>query len=313
VLHLLREVVLGERQLGGGERRLLDRGDLVRVVQDRAVGVGADLEAAAVLALVHAHVHVADDRVLDARRGLREPRHRADVDHLMHGRRERDRSAGHMRQARAPHAAGDHDDLGLHVAASGAHAAYAPALDVDAEHLRVGRDGERALPLRLLAHQRPGPKRVDHADPGCIEAAQQDALVDERDELLDLGWADERHRLDAPRLRRRHAPAQLLHALLGARDLEPAALDEDVELLVLAHAVEGQRGHLAGVVDGIDEVRRVSGRPARVGQRALVDQDEIAPAEPREVVDEAVADDAGADDDRSGGARQRACSRLLFH
>ena len=65
VLHLLREVVLGERELGRRERRLLDRGDLVGVVQDRAVRVGADLEPAAVLALVHVRVHVAHDRVLD--------------------------------------------------------------------------------------------------------------------------------------------------------------------------------------------------------------------------------------------------------
>ena len=36
---------------------------------------------------------------------------------------------------------------------------------------------------------------------------------------------------------------------------------------------------------------------AGVRQRALVEQDEVAPAEPREVMDEAVADDAGADDD----------------
>jgi hypothetical protein len=39
VLHLLDEVVLRERQLRGGERGLLDRGDLVGVVQDRPVRV----------------------------------------------------------------------------------------------------------------------------------------------------------------------------------------------------------------------------------------------------------------------------------
>ena len=41
------------------------RRDLVGVERDRAVGVGADLEAGALLALVHVGVHVADDRVLD--------------------------------------------------------------------------------------------------------------------------------------------------------------------------------------------------------------------------------------------------------
>ena len=111
------EVVLGERQLGRRQRRLLDRGDLVGVVQDRAVGVRADLEPAAVLALVHVRVHVAHDRELDRALGAGEVRHRADVDHLVDGRRERDRRAGHARQARAPDAAGDHHDVGLDVAA----------------------------------------------------------------------------------------------------------------------------------------------------------------------------------------------------
>ena len=144
VLHLLHEVVLGEGELGRRERRLLDRGDLVGVVQDRAVGVRADLEAAAVLALVHVRVHVAHDRELDRALGVGEARHRADVDHLVHRGRERDRGAGHARQARAPDAAGDHDDVGLDVAARGAHALDAAALDVDAEHLGVGGHRQRA-------------------------------------------------------------------------------------------------------------------------------------------------------------------------
>ena len=108
VLHLIGEVRLRERELRRGERRLLDRRDLLRVVEDRAVGVGADLEADAVLALVHEHVHVAHDRELDrARRGL-EPRHRADVDHLVHGRasaecarRPSSRAAGSTRRRRS--------------------------------------------------------------------------------------------------------------------------------------------------------------------------------------------------------------------
>ena len=144
VLHLLHEVVLGERELGRRERGLLDGGDLVGVVQDRPVRVGADLEPAAVLALVHVRVHVAHDRVLDRALRVREARHRADVDHLVDGGRERDRRAGHAGEPRAPDAAADHDVLRLDVAARGAHAAHAAALDVDVEHLGVGRHGERA-------------------------------------------------------------------------------------------------------------------------------------------------------------------------
>ena len=41
--------------------------------------------------------------------------------------------------------------------------------------------------------------------------------------------------------------------------------------------------------------------PPGLGSGALVDLDDVAPAEPGEVVHEAVADDAGADHDDAGG------------
>ena len=63
VLELRVEVVLGERQHRRRQRGRRDRRDVVGVHEDRAVGVRADLEAAAVLALVHVGVHVAHDRV----------------------------------------------------------------------------------------------------------------------------------------------------------------------------------------------------------------------------------------------------------
>ena len=107
--------------------------------------------------------------------------------------------------------------------------------------------------------------------------------------------------LDAPGLGRGHPAAQLLHPLLGARDLEAAALGEDAELLVLLDRVEREVGDLAGVVGQEDEVGGVTGRAARVGQRALVDLDDVGPAQLGQVVDQAVADDAGADDDDLGG------------
>ena len=288
VHHLRIEVGLRERELGGRQRRLLDGGDLLRVVEDRAVGVGADLEPDAVLALVHEHVHVAHDRVLDRRaRALLEARHRADVDHLVHHRRERDVRAGHPREERAPDAAGDHDRLGLDRPAGGVHPPDAAPLDVQAAARRCSRARVSApASTRALAHDRAGAERVDDADTGCVEAAEQDRLVDVRDELLDLRRGDERHGLDAPRLRGSHSPAQLLHALLGARDLDAAALREHVHLLVLPHALDGELRHLLRVVDEEDEVRRVPGGAARVRQRALVEQDDVRPALLGEVVGE---------------------------
>ena len=47
-----------------------------------------------------------------------------------------------------------------------------------------------------------------------------------------------------------------------------------------AHRVEREVGDLPGVVDREDEVRRVPGRAAGVGQRPLVDLHDVAPAEP---------------------------------
>ena len=79
VLHLHVEVLGGERQLGGGELGLLERGDLVGGHQDRPVRVGADLHVAAVLPLVHERVHVADDREGDLGVRLLEERDRADA------------------------------------------------------------------------------------------------------------------------------------------------------------------------------------------------------------------------------------------
>ena len=93
------EVVLRERELGRRKRRLLDRRQILRVVEDRAVRVRPDLEPGAVLALVHVRVHVADDRELDVALRVGEPVRRADVDHLVHCRRERDAGAGHARRA----------------------------------------------------------------------------------------------------------------------------------------------------------------------------------------------------------------------
>ena len=202
ILHLLVEVGLGERQLGGREGRLLDRGDLLRVVQDRPVRVGADLEADAVLALVHERVHVAHDRELDVPRRLLEARHRADVDHLVDRRRERDRCARHAGQRRAPDAAGDDDGLGLDVASRCAHPPDAAVLDVDPEHLGVRKRGRLASLHRPLAHDRAGPQRVHHADAGGEEAADEDRFVDERHKLLDLRRRDQRDVVDAPGVRR---------------------------------------------------------------------------------------------------------------
>ena len=238
MLHLGVEVRSRERELGRGERSRLDRRDLLGIVVDRAVRVRADLEACAVLPLVHEGIHVADDRILDllARRG--EARHRPDVDHLVNHRNERDVCAGHAREERAPDTAGDDDGLRLDRSSRRANATNAPAFDVEAGRLDVREDGETAICDRSFSHQRSCAYRVDDAHVGRVEPTDQDRRIDVRHEILDLGRRQERCGLDAPRLRRSHPPAQFLQALLGPCDLDPATLRKDAELAVLADALE---------------------------------------------------------------------------
>jgi len=57
------------------------------------------------------------------------------------------------------------------------------------------------------------------------------------------------------------------------------------------------------VIDGEDEVGGVAGRSAGIGERALVDEHQVVPTELRQVLDQAVADDAGADDGNPCGPR----------
>src|SRR5699024_4394784 len=55
----------------------------------------------------------------------------------------------------------------------------------------------------------------------------------------------------------------------------------------------------------------ISGRAAGIRQRALVDLDDVLPAELGEMVDEAVADDAGTDNDDAGLGGDGSHGRLL--
>src|SRR5262249_31956737 len=89
----------------------------------------------------------------------------------------------------------------------------------------------------------------------------------------------------------------------GPRHLDPAALDEHPQRLVLLGAVPGQLHHHLRVLDGEDEVGGVPGGTARVRHRPLVHQDEVTPPQQRQVMHEAVADDARAYDHgaRPGG------------
>ena len=148
--------------------------------------VGADFHVAAVLPLVHEGVHVADDREGDLALRLLEERDRADGDHLVHGWRERD-AAPAMRAIRGlqtPQQTKTYSvsigPLSVWTRRMRPFSTSMPVTSVLAETVSA------PSASRGLAHQRAGADRVDDADAGRVEAAEQDLLVDVRHELLHL-------------------------------------------------------------------------------------------------------------------------------
>ena len=268
------------------------------------MGVGADLQARAVLTLVHVGVHVADDRVLKVALGVGEHRDGADVLHLVHRRGERDLRTGHGGELAAPAAGGDDDVVSVDGALVGDDGLDVSVLDGEVLDLDVGEGLERAHLDGHLAHERARAQRVADTDALGVEAAEDDGLVDEGHHLLHLVRREQAHVLDAPGLARGDAAGELLHPLRRAGDLDAAGLEEGVEFLVLPQAVEGELRHLLVVIDEEDEVRSVAGGSAGVGQRALVDLHDVAPSQARQVIGHGVAHDASADDDALGLARQ---------
>ena len=108
VLHLEREVVLGERELGRRQRRLLDRGDLAR---GRAGSGGARTSRSRGRCRPGARTCSCPCRARSGTRsrlrGAGEARHRADVDHLVDAGVSGIEAPAMRRDPRAPDAAGD--------------------------------------------------------------------------------------------------------------------------------------------------------------------------------------------------------------
>ena len=199
-------------------------------MQDGTVGVAADFHGPGRLAFVAEGVHVANDRVADLVVGLDQDIHGADVGHLVHGGNEGDVGVGQVGDLVRPHAAGNHDVLGLDRAFIGddsfdlAHAGHRIVFGDQVEYFGVGEDLQAGLFLGFFAHHGAGLKRVDHRNGRAVGATQDDLVVDERHQLFDLGRGQEL-RLHAPRLGRGHAALQFIHAFLGAGNFDAAAVD----------------------------------------------------------------------------------------
>ena len=210
LLHLRREVLLRERELGRCQRRLLDGGQVVRVVQDRAVRVRADLEPGSRPGARTCSCPCRERSGTRCRPSCRRTSGSGPMSIIWcTAGRERDRGAGHAREPRAPDAARDHDGARprcrrrvVRTRRTRPPSTSMPSTSV------FGEDRQRPEAWPALAHDRPRPQRVDDADGRRVEAAEDHRLVDERDELLHLRGRHERDRLDAPGLRRCDTPAR---------------------------------------------------------------------------------------------------------
>ena len=224
--------------------------------------------------------------------------------------RHRDHRDSHPRQAPElgrVHPAGDDDHLGLDLALVGHDASHPPALGLDRGDAVVGE--HRGAALAGAVGQRVGElRRVDVAV-GRQPGRADDAVGrHQREHLLRLVGRDQVER-KAERLRPAGLAAQLLHPLLRGGQPQAAALDPaGVELRLLAdppvevdrvHHHLRQRDRAAQLAH---ESRRVEARAGR--ELVAVDEDDVAPAELREVVGDRGPADAAADDHAARGAGQ---------
>ena len=199
------------------------------------------------------------------------------------------------------------DDLRLHVAGIGADA------------------GDATASARVLGEHVGDPHALDHAGtalPGALgeragevggvglpvtgEPDGADEVVDlhQRVALLRLGRAQQ-GAVEVEGLGRRRRAPQLGHPVLGARHDEAAALlvaGREPGLLLQLGVEPGRVLHQAGAALGgaqhPHEAGRVPRRPRR--ELPLLEQQHVAPPQPREVVGDAGADHPAADHDDLG-------------
>ncbi len=218
--------------------------------------------------------------------------------------------ARHAADLARPHAGAVDDELGLDVAAVGAHAGHLALVGLDAEHLRVLED-PGAAHARALGEGLRDVGRVHPAVVREVEGGLDVRDVGERPHLLDLRRGDLAV-LDPEAARHRAAPAHLVRLVVGHRELDGTAVDDAGRLarFGLEPAVEVLRvlrelGLRLRVAQRRQQARGVPGRAT--GQLLAFEQHDILPAELGEVVGDGTADDTAADDHdlRAAGKRIR--------
>ena len=139
---------------------------------------------------------------------------------------------------------------------------------------------------------------------GHVQAAEDRLLIDQPQQLGDLRGV-EQPRVEPEAARPRPAAVELGPALLGGGDLDAAHGMEGVQRGELLDRPLRQARHRARRVVLEDQPGRVRGRAAGLPQRPLVDDTISLPAALGEMVGDAGAGDAGADDRRRALTRAR--------
>ena len=289
-LHEWREA----RLVGGDALSAVLPGHAVEPARDGIVLVAAEEHAAGLGLAVHEVVGVAEARQIARELVPRDGRERDVL--VLDGDRD-ERGARHRGDLRRPHSGGIDDDLRLDAAGFGQDGAHLVArAELDAHDALAGADLGAQVARR--ARERVGRRmRVEvavlrHAD-GAVERfgtglRQQAQRLRGRRELD----------VEADRPRPRHAALELGQRFRARRDAHATDGLEHAELAVQVDAVAPEAHHRRRRVELRHEPRGVARRAAR--ERALVEQDDVAPAGARQVVGDAAARDAASDDDCAG-------------
>ena len=301
------EEVVAERRAGRHQAVVPARAKLLRINQDGFVPVSTDHVAAVILAEIHRAILMANDgHGLPAGLARQLGQGIGDADQVLQWLKG-DWHAGHAADDRAPDAGGAEDVLRYDAAPIRLHAGDAPLLDVDAGQARAGKKSSS----RLLSHTGQGFRCLDRPH-GPIARYMNRAVqvigAHDRHQAADFIGADQTG-LEPPGGRVAMLAFELLPPFRSCGHLEAAHLPVDglaveLEVAVGLHRVDREPAGGARDIVLKHQPRRVRGRTPRAEQRSLVDHDDIAPAEPGEVIGGATADDPGADDDHPGPVRQ---------
>ncbi len=272
---------------------------------ERLVPVAADPVPVAELTEIHREVLMAQHRVNDLPRLTRKLGKLGGETMEMLGGEQRKGNPDFLPQHRGPDIGAQQHLLGADATLAGQHPRDVSVRDLDVGNRGVADEFRIALGNGV---PRQGASRMPSVDVGVarhVEAAQNDALVDERNLLLDLGRGDEK-RLHAVGSGPAVAPLQVLQTLGGSGDFDAA--DRTVErravLGILQRSEEfrrvaGELRHHFGRIREKHAARCVGSGTVVLEQGSLVDHEDIAPPQPGQMVGSAATDNAGADDDET--------------